>query len=332
MMSKDNKKKHIERDQENIKFVDQLIDVKFIKKAKKCRKYEYEINIMLSRMISSGKYTELLSKIEEKTSFLPSSFTIKDRIVCIFHNLKQMPTCRFCGKQLTEFLSLSVGYKNTCGDITCSFKLREETYGGPVATGKHNFSEKGMKAIKDGAKNRESRKGKSYKEILKNPEDYESFLEKLSLNANREKTGWFSKYRCEFVNPNTNKIITLMSSYEITFVNFCIKNNIWFDSCHARLKYWNEVKQGFRYYNPDFTVLHNDTYYMIEIKPSQFLLNNKNDYNLISRNKVKRLYEHCVNYNRICLLITEVELKDEKKLKKLLTNAKSNYMEYINEN
>lgn len=330
-------KRDLIRDKNNLELVEKLIQAKFIrigkKSVKKPRRGEFEINIMLSRMISSMKYIDLIQEIEDNTKFLNNSYSIKDRIFAIFHNLKEFPKCKFCNAEIKTFsYPLSLGYSETCKSQECTFKLREETFGGPVASGKHNFTKEGMEAIKNGAKNRPSKKGKSWKEILKNPENYESLLEKLSKNADRSTVGWFSKYRCEKINPYTDKIIILMSSYEIAFFEFCIKNNIWFDSCHARLKYWNSVKNAYRYYNPDFIVKYNNCYYMIEIKPSQVLLNNNNKYNIISRDKIKRLFEHCENYNRICLILTENELKDEEKIKNLIKNKKSNYSEYINEN
>ncbi|MDD5651567.1 MAG: hypothetical protein PHF86_14325 [Candidatus Nanoarchaeia archaeon] len=327
-------RREIDRDEKTQQLIDELIFYKFLI-YKKSRNSNYlEINLMASRMYNSIKNIKIKEKIYNRTFFLNDSSTISDRLICIYHNLYKYPICRFCGESITKFVSpLTFGYHETCGNKFCVVTYGVERRGGEqYAIGKHNFSEEGLHALHLANANRPSRKGKSWKEILKDPSKYEELLEKCSKNANRENTGWYSKYRTEFLNPNTNKIIILMSSYEIQFVNFCIHNNIWFDHCHARLKYWNEIKQGNRYYNPDFIVKCNNNYFMIEVKPSIFLKNNKNEYNIICRNKIKRLYEHCLNYNRICLIITEIELKNYNKILQLFNNIKSNYSEYINEN
>lgn len=202
----------------------------------------------------------------------------------------------------------------TCS-LQCDNKLRQKENRLP-ASGPHVFKEgsiekilKGMKKYRDN----NSQKGVSYEKRYGKKRAKE-IKEKMSKNANRDNNGFYSGNREKIKNPFNGREILLLSSMEKCFVEFMERNQIKFNKTILKIKYFNEVKNCFRYYNPDFIFSRNGKIYIVEIKPMGALKDNGYKLNITNREKMRALRSFCRKHNIIGLTFNKRDLKREDRL------------------
>lgn len=91
-----------------------------------CKKY---INISKFRFCKTEEFINFKKELFNTTKDLDfKNASLTERLYWVLNDIKSLPICSFCNaSNITKFISFSIGYKDTCGSVSCANKKRIKT-------------------------------------------------------------------------------------------------------------------------------------------------------------------------------------------------------------